>query len=166
MPRKRTAGIWLTGDKKLDKALRALDKRKARPIVRKGVNAAMQELVKTIRSEIPSRQKSARRAIGKSLKKGKFKVGAAVGKKKGAKKKDRRGKPGVGIAAQNIHWLIMGTKDRERWKTGGGPTGSTKPVPAVQRGFRKGARKAMRAAHAKMRKALEDAVKIVRGQGA
>jgi hypothetical protein len=100
-------------------------------IAKKAVLAGVKLFAKAIKSSLPASQKSARKAIGYSAvraRKGKgkgflyAKAGGAVGMKAAKRAKtiqrNRKNKPGVGISANNIHWLLVGTDDRlTGWKT-------------------------------------------------
>ncbi len=98
-------------------------------IGKKAISSAAKVMAKAIKKEIPSKQKSARKAIGHSFKRprsGKYKniifakAGAGAGMKKGkrakmnaaAAGKDRKKKKGVGIGVSNVMWLLEGTDKR------------------------------------------------------
>jgi hypothetical protein len=96
-------------------------------IGRKSLQKSMPVVVKAIKELVPPNLKGMKKAIGhKMLKKVKgeevkAKVGAAVGKKQKAIEKQagfrahaRKGRPGVGIGPENIHWFLLGTKERKR----------------------------------------------------
>lgn len=117
----------LTGVRKLDRKLQALDRKVQKKLIRSAVNKALTVAKKVIKSEIPAKYPDLRKSIGKRLAKAKTgsakgitvgKVGAAVGvtakrRTKNAAKKRPRKKPGVGIGPENAHWFLMGTKDRQ-----------------------------------------------------
>ena len=129
----------LTGDKALDRKFRRLADKAAKKVLAQGIRAGLRVIAKGIKAEIPPHMKDAKKAIGSKLKKNKSggivaKVGAAVGKKK-KPAGPRAGRPGVGIARENIHWLLLGTNSRH--KESGASTGSTVPIPAVRLGFAK-----------------------------
>jgi hypothetical protein len=116
----------IENDKELMRKLDGLEKKIANKIAKKAVLTGVKMIAKAIKREIPSTQKSARKAIGyraiRATKgKGKgflyAKAGGAVGftKSKMAKqgqKTRKSGRKGVGISASNIHWILNGTKDR------------------------------------------------------
>lgn len=91
-------------------------------ITKAAQRTALSGLAKDIKAQIPGRHKDARKAVGSSLKKSRKtalvegKAGIGVGKKKKKQVQDeqaaKRGRPGVGITANNIHWMILGTKER------------------------------------------------------
>lgn len=122
----------LTGDKELDRKLKRLADKSQKKIVRAIDGAMMTVLLRGVRNAVPPKQKSAKKALGRKLnKKNKkkniteTKFGFGVGKR--TKSKTQRGsKPGVGISKENVHWLILGTKNRQR--DNGGSTGSSKPT--------------------------------------
>lgn len=115
--------------KELLKRMEQLSKAVRNKVGKKAISEGAKLMAKAIKREIPSRQKSARKAIGYSFKRprsGKFKnmifakAGAGAGMKKekrakmaaAAKAKGRKGKKGVGIGASNVMWLLMGTDKR------------------------------------------------------
>lgn len=145
--------VTITGDKKLDAKLKLLGDKTARKVSAAGIRSGMRIIVKGIKSEIPGHMKEARKAIGSRFKRNTrkgdgivmAKIGAAVGMKKakqkaaGARVKATHGKgkkPGVGISANNIHWLLAGTGPRTQ-KTTGRYTGIMPAMGAVPRGFAK-----------------------------
>lgn len=106
-----------------------LEKAVKNKIGKKAITAGVKIIAKAIKAEIPSSQKSARKAIGYGYKRprsGKWKnmvfakAGAGVGMSK--KKRERtaakakasgtRKKKGVGIGVSNVMWLLAGTQDR------------------------------------------------------
>lgn len=125
----------VTGVKELDRKLKLLDRKAANRAARAGLNKGARLSAKKIKAEIPSKQKSIRKAIGSSGAKKQAngittaKAGAGVGKR--TKAVDRANKPGVGISKQNIHWWVLGTNQRTR--KGGGSTGAMPPHPIVKR---------------------------------
>ena len=132
-----TAAI-ITGDRELDRALVQVETEIAVKVVVAGVRAAQAGIAAGIRKAIPSRYKQARKSIGSRFKRRsgqgiiKAKTGAAVGKRR-RNTGDRGGRPGVGISAANIHWLLMGTAER-RHKSGKS-TGRMPPLGAVRQGY-------------------------------
>lgn len=121
-----TFGMSFSGDKKLLKRLEELSKAASNRVGKKAITAGVKLMAKAIKKEIPSTQKSARKAIGYSFKRprsGKWKhvifakagAGAGMSKKRRAKAaiKPRSGKKkGVGIGVSNVMWLLAGTDDR------------------------------------------------------
>lgn len=113
----------LTGDKALDRKLKFLERKAGNRAARAGLGKGARLAAKKIKSEVPSRLKTVRRAIGSSVKKGRdgittAKAGAAVGKASKAKAAKRSTGGGVGIGRQNIHWWILGTGERTQSRTG------------------------------------------------
>lgn len=113
--------------KDLLRRMEGLSKAAANKVGKKAIVEGAKLMAKAIKKEIPSKQKSARKAIGYSFKRprsGKWKnmifakagAGAGMGKKKRgkmtAKAKGREGKKGVGIGVSNVMWLLAGTEER------------------------------------------------------
>ena len=115
--------------RQLLKRMEQLSKAAGNRVGKKAITEGAKLMAKAIKRAIPSRQKSARKAIGHSFKKprsGKFrnmifaKAGAGAGMKKEkrqkmaakAKEKGRGGRKGVGIGVSNVHWLLAGTAER------------------------------------------------------
>lgn len=111
----------LTGYRSLDRKLKRMRKTAAGRAVSAGLRKAGQDLAKKVKAEIPSRFKEARKGVGwrKVKRKVEVKVGARVGKRKNIKQKDRTGRKGVGLSAANLHWLLLGTKQRYTGRKGG-----------------------------------------------
>lgn len=123
-----TFGMSVAGDKKLLKRLDELSKAASNRVGKKAITAGVKLMAKAIKKEIPSTQKSARKAIGHSFKRprsGKWKnvifakAGAGAGMKKEKRAKmnakmlaTRKKKKGVGIGVSNVMWLLAGTEDR------------------------------------------------------
>jgi hypothetical protein len=111
--------------------LTGLSKAVENKIAKKAVLAGVKMFAKAIKNRLPATQKSARKAIGYSAVRARkgagkgflyAKAGGAVGMKEAKRaktvQKKRGNKPGVGIPANNIHWLLVGTDDRVTgWKT-------------------------------------------------
>ena len=129
--------------KKLLKKMEQLSKAAGNKVGKKAITEGAKLMARAIKKQIPSQQKSARKAIGYSFKrprKGKWKnmifakAGAGAGmsknkrEKQASKSKGREGRKGVGIGVSNIMWLLAGTDKRY--------TGS-KRVGAHKRGNRK-----------------------------
>lgn len=150
---------YLTGDIALDAVLAEIDAKIADKAVTAGIRSGMVVIKKGIQSQL--KDTGAKAAIGQKLKKVRkglytAKVGGAVGQKQGDLAS--RNRPGVGISARNIHWMLAGTADRQtgykRVRTGRDPEKrgaytynlkrTHKPIafrgrmpanPAVQKGF-------------------------------
>ena len=121
------------GLKGLDKMLNTLNTTKDRTskrVARAGILHGLTPLAKAMRSGIngsPASQtlkRAARKTIGKGLKKGRCtggmiagKVGFGVGKPSKKKREAATARSssghGVGIAASNIHWPVLGTDERK-----------------------------------------------------
>lgn len=108
----------------LKKNIQRLQKEFPRKICRKALAEVAKTSVKKIKATVPGRVRGVRKAVKWRHKKARFtkagpevKVGAGVGKQKklaaeATSTKDRKGRPGVGIDAKNIHWWFLGTKKR------------------------------------------------------
>lgn len=116
------AGRPVDGLEDIQKALGKLKLSMANRVARPGVNAAASMAAKIVKSKIPGRLKSVRKAIGWRSVKTKdnggvvgSKIGGGVGKReKNSVPVERDEKrPGVGISAQNVHWWFLGTQDRQ-----------------------------------------------------
>lgn len=123
--RRAKSPLILTGMDDIDALLKELPVVVANRAARSGLTKGVRLAAKKIRSQIPSRYKDARKAIGHSVRMDKdgphkgttqAKAGTAVGKKKTGRKnlpKSRgKGQKGIGIHPANLHWFILGTKDR------------------------------------------------------
>lgn len=120
-----TASI-VQGDKKLVRTLKAMRTTAARRVMSDGAAKAAKVLAKAAKAEVPSRFKGAKKGLGwKKLKvkdapDGGAKVGSKVGRTGKKAKADnarlrakgRGGKKGVGFGSSNVHWLLLGTKQR------------------------------------------------------
>jgi len=124
----RTTGAVLLGAKELEAKLGNLEKRVSKKAISAGIRAGMTPVVKAMRAAINSNvyanasmKAGARRAVGKRFNKKRHKqireaiVGFAVGRR-GSRRyqllsKHKRPR-GVGIAAANIHWFVLGTDIR------------------------------------------------------
>lgn len=113
------------GDLLLIRKMKSLEKKVRNKIGKKASTAGVKVIAKAIKSEIPSGQKSARKAIGFSVRKPRgavitAKAGAGVGMKGKRRAKliaehkfNRSGKKkGVGISVANVAWLLAGTEKR------------------------------------------------------
>lgn len=110
----------ITGDKALDRKLKRLATSGQKRIARAALGKALTVLARGIRNAVDPKQKSAKKTVGTKNKKNKktgvheAKVGFGVGKQTKSKKQRDPKKGGVGISKQNIHWLILGTDERQR----------------------------------------------------
>lgn len=109
----------VSGLPELERVFREFKLSGANRIARPAINKAASLGAKYVKTQIPSRYKTVRKAIGWRSVKTKFnsgivgaKVGAAVGKHRKAQLKERNGRKGVGIDIGNIHWWFLGTEDR------------------------------------------------------
>jgi hypothetical protein len=114
--------------KQLLKKMDHLSKAAANKVGKKAITEGAKVMAKAIKKQIPSKQKSARKAIGYSFKRprsGKYKnvifakAGAGAGMKKVKREKmnatlkeKRKKKKGVGIGVSNVMWLLAGTAER------------------------------------------------------
>jgi hypothetical protein len=123
----------IEGLKRLRNSLKLLNKKVQDKITRASMTASLRIIAKAIKSEVPSRWKEGRKAIGFSFRKGKAssrhkgvtfaKAGVGAGIKKARRQKDaakskgRGGKgheiKGVGQGAGNFMWFVLGTNPRE-----------------------------------------------------
>lgn len=115
----------LTGVPECDAMLKAVGVKVGNRAARSVLGKAVRLAVKRIKSQVPSAHKSVRKAIGGSVKKQKggsdrgitkAKAGAAVAKKNTPPKGGTNG--GVGIGPANVHWYVLGTKERRVTSTG------------------------------------------------
>lgn len=140
------AEFILTGIKELDKELNRLDRKVSNKVARSTLRKGGSIGAKAVRKEIPSLQKSARKAIGHSVKKGKAGITEAkigtTGKRTSSSKRTKKHSGGVGITKNNIHWYLLGTAKR-RHKSGKN-TGAMPGNDAVSKGILK-SRSAMKA---------------------
>ena len=116
------AEFILTGITELDKELDKLDRKTRNKVARSSLRKGASIGAKAVKKEIPSTQKSARKAIGHSVKKDKNGITPAkfgtAGKRAASIKRKKNHSGGVGISKYNIHWLLMGTAERKQKKTG------------------------------------------------
>jgi hypothetical protein len=150
--------ITITGDKRIDRKLKRLAGSAQRRIARAGLAKQMTNLSRGIRNAIPPDQKSAKKTIGRKNKKNpktgqhEAKVGLGVGKRtKSTKQRDPK-KGGKGISKENIHWLVLGSKER-RTKSGR----STGKMPRAPEDWVKNG---VRATQAEATKAMKDVMKL------
>jgi hypothetical protein len=157
----------ITGDKALDRKLKRLATSGQRKILRSALGKGLTVLGRGIRNAIDPDQKSAKKTVGSRNKKNKktglheAKVGLGVGKHSKSKKQRDSNRPGVGISKNNIHWLVLGTKERKREKGKGGSTGRMPPVGIlwVKRGVAASQGEAFRMMQQTARQKLLDEVK-------
>ncbi len=132
--------VSITGARELDRKLQYLTTAGSKRAVSAGINAGLTVVTKEIRAEIGNTpviirgtdssavKRAARKSIGKKWRRGGTnrmgkttarvaKAGFAVGKKQPPAEK-RPGKRGVGLSARNIHWFVLGTKERHQYTTG------------------------------------------------
>lgn len=133
------AEFIVTGVKELDKQLKKLDRKTNNKVARAALSKGASVGAKAVKKEIPSLQKSARKAIGHSTKKRSGAVTVAqfgtTGKRTASTKKAKSPSGGVGISKYNIHWYLMGTKDR--YHKNGRFTGRMPANDAVASGAKK-----------------------------
>lgn len=130
------AEFIVTGIKELDRELEKLDRKTRNKVARSALSKGASVGAKAVKKEIPSLQKSVRKAIGHSTKKRQGAVTVAqfgtTGKRTGSVKRARSKSGGVGISKWNIHWYLMGTANRKHKK--GKPTGRMPAADAVTKG--------------------------------
>lgn len=120
--RRNTSFVLLTGVEECDKLLKSVGKTIGNRVARRVLSSGVRLAVKKIKAQTDVR--SVKKSIGGSVKRKPrgttivAKAGAAVGikKAKAASKGGTRG--GVGIAAENVHWYILGTAERTVKATG------------------------------------------------
>lgn len=120
--RRNSSFVLLTGVEECDKLLKSVGKKIGNRVARRVLSMGVRLAAKKIKAQTPV--KSVKKSIGGTVKKRsrsnviEAKAGAAVGIKaaKSAPKGGTRG--GVGIAAANVHWYILGTAERTVKKTG------------------------------------------------
>lgn len=129
----------LKGDKALARKFARMKVATGNRAASAGIRAQLTPFTRALRAAVnasdasASMKRVARKAIGRRSRKEKgqytAKVGFGVGKRKQAKP---RTKKGVGISSANIHWPVLGTK--ERTTKSGHPTGK---MPAILEGLTK-----------------------------
>jgi hypothetical protein len=109
----------VTGDKELIRSLDKLRDSVARKVMKTAVTKAIRLLAKEMKNAVPAPYKPAKVLFGSLVSVAshgvlKARAGSAVGdaSKKKARRSKGENKKGVGISASNIHWLILGTKQR------------------------------------------------------
>lgn len=130
------------GDQEIIRIMEKMRTTSGRRTMSAGAFRAANVLLKAAKKAIPSKNKSARKALGRRRLKVKEAPGGGAkvgGRVAASSKKYARGKQagvkGVGVGSQNIHWAITGTgyfagnADRQTGKRGGPVrrTGSSRP---------------------------------------
>jgi hypothetical protein len=115
----RIASLRLTGDKALIKSLDTIAPAQARKGMRTGLQKAVRILAKQMKAQVPSDKKRLKVLIGSRAEETKreafvAKAGAGVGDAYKKVAKRGKNKRGVGMAGKNIHWLMVGTKQRRQ----------------------------------------------------
>lgn len=157
-------GDTVTGDKKIDRKLKHLSTGGQVRVSRVMLAVLMKEFRRGIRNAVNAKYRDAKKTVGARHVKSKkndehgAKVGFGVGKPqlqvRRLRKRSDPKRPGLGIRASNIHWFILGTKDRFQ-KTTGRYTGR---MPAfskeqwLKRGFQSILSRALKLARAAGRK--------------
>lgn len=132
----------IIGARELDRKLAFLSTAGSKMAIAAGINAGLTETARAIRAEIGNTpvivkgkdssvvKREARKTIGKRFVRGGTdrmgrgtarvaKAGFSVGKKKKSLKPKGGGKSsGVGLSARNIHWFVLGTRERHHDTTG------------------------------------------------
>lgn len=107
--------MTLSGLSEITRKLERLQKGGADRAMLSGARAAAKEMEAGIKDAIPGRYRSARKGIGRRVRRkaGEIvaKVGAGVGKQSPPKRQRKR--PGVGLGKRNIHWAILGVQNRQ-----------------------------------------------------
>ena len=109
----------------LDELLAVIDglpDKVGRSVLSSAIRGGLNVIEKKMKADLDPRVKAAKRGIGSRFKRGKqvvAKVGVGIGKRKKPLKKQRKRttKGGVGIGEKNLHWWVLGTKQRKT-KTG------------------------------------------------
>jgi len=109
-------GLTVEGMEEIRKKLESLKDKGGRRILKAALRAAVNEIGKEMRRQLPANVKEGRTAI-RGLVKGTRRVTAKVGVHvgKGRSKQPKNNTPsrgGVGIGAPNVHWWIRGTAIR------------------------------------------------------
>ena len=148
---------------------------------RAGINAALTVFAKQSRKEInsspasPSAKRAARKTISKRLKRAGIyfttgKVGFGAGpqrkskKAKAAARAKDKSRRGVGISSSNIHWFVLGTKERQT--ASGKSTGAMPKIfdGVIQRAVQSSLAKALDAAQKKIAQVIAvEAAKMKKG---
>lgn len=168
MARKPSTRITVTGAKELNKLLETLKVGSANKVMRGGLAKGTRIILKSMKAQVPSQYKSAKKALGAINKKNRIgvhqaKVGAGVGKAASAEGKSKR-RGSVGIGGRNIHWFILGTE--KRTTEAGQDRGAMPAVLAnvVKAGFAGAASSAMAAIVAHVKAGIEKEVARLRGK--
>ena len=109
------------GDKALHRTLRGLSDKSVNNAASAGIRASMTPLRRALRAAIntvdagPAMKRAARASIGSRFRRTgrRDRRGAKAGFAVGKKQEDTiRVRKGVGASAKNIHWFVLGTKER------------------------------------------------------
>lgn len=109
---------FMEGLKPLQKRLDALKKGSRESIERSAVRAGLNVIGSGIKKGLSTTVKHVRPSVKSRFKRGRVRIVAKVGfgvgprNKKQTKTRDRKDRGGVGISANNIHWWLLGTKQR------------------------------------------------------
>jgi len=129
-------GLTVEGMEEIRKKLESLKDKGGRRILKAALRAAVNEIGKEMRRQLPANVKEGRTAIRglvKGTKRVTAKVGVHVGKGRARQQKNNTPtKGGVGIGAPNVHWWIRGTKDRYRGQKRRASAGVARPGKSLQ----------------------------------
>ena len=112
-------GSEIDGLDAFKRKLEGLEKNAVRLVANKAMNAGLRVLAEGIKGQIPPQYSGLASLVGKRIDTSRSgdsrgqvvgKVGFGVARRGGRKTGRKRG--GVGISANNIHWLVLGTKER------------------------------------------------------
>ena len=147
-----------TGLDEIDRRLKELPLAPANRVARKGLSVAVRLLARRMRALVLSGGADVKKALKGYVKKNpKSKLiqakAGGVGKQSGKQADAASGKRGVGIGSRNIHWWLMGTKDRKQKKTNR-PTGKMPAQDVVKTAAASGMNEALEAMAEKCREAL------------
>lgn len=143
----RAVEFEIHGDKDIQRRLKRLEKKGSNKAIRAGIGRMLTVVAKFIRNEVPPRYRSVKRTVGKKhkIKDGEVvvaKVGFGVGKRSKPSASKSRGQ---GISKYNIHWFVLGTKERS------GPRGAMPEAPDwIQNAVAAGGRQAIEEGKEKM----------------
>jgi hypothetical protein len=166
----------LTGLAEIDRRLSDLPLAPANRIARKGLSVAVRLLARRMRAMVTSGGPTVKKALKGYVRKTQEDGGKRITAKAGgvgkqadkaaqaAKKKHAAsGKRGVGISSRNIHWWLMGTRDRTQKQTGR-RTGQMPAQSVVKTAASSGMSEALEAMADKCREALAEEVKKLGGK--
>jgi hypothetical protein len=115
-------GDKIQGQVEFERKLKQLSNDARRKIANPVINAGLRVLADGIKSQIPPEYVGLASLVGKRIDRSGSGNGEVIGKvgfgvgRRGSRTKSRK-RGGVGISANNIHWLVLGTKERAT-KTG------------------------------------------------